>query len=649
LAAVVRNTSGWASVHDKVGVQSFKIAFLSIVSINNTIATKGESAVGSAGIGGGITVVGSSITLFASINDTISASRQMAWSSAAVSGVRIVNSVIALLIGIKASVTTFQSASGIAIGIRRTSVSSVIASFVGIDNTVTTEGKKAVHSASIAVAVATKASSIALFSDISDTITAIRISAVGSANIGLVLIIASLIAFLVDELGSVVGPRDWGIVARTASLFAVAVAPPTSNNSSEEGIVVDRVTFFSSERINNTISASSGRTISSAGTVRTIAVVSNSEIAVFSLLNTTIATSAGTVNSAIENSVVGAEIALFSKISNTITANWSNATLTALRRVRTQHQKVGALSGREERQEGNGSKSRSGREEREAWYSSIALFIAVLNSVSASGERAVGTTSIGNQGVVGSSIALFNTESEVDFSVTALKEATRRASIEIVNVTIIALFIAIEDAITASWEAAVQTTSISSVGIAGTIVASLVGIKDSISARSSSAIGSAAVGGIWGGSVVALFGVSGKSRSRIDFCSSISASAVRELRQVINQRFQEGVRAVGGEGEEKRSNHGWCSGSRGSIRSGNVVNQLNFKRKLSTSNGVLRRRVENQRSQNISSSLKSESISVGLGNRHGKVVLSFEESTVDRCIADLRGKIFTSRGVRWRG
>lgn len=113
-SAVVGNTEFGASVPQEVVVLGSLIASFTVGGINDTITAIGESAVGSASVGGSVAVVGTVVALFESVNDSITTEWEFAVGSASVGSVGIVSTEIALLIEIEASVSAFRSARGIA-------------------------------------------------------------------------------------------------------------------------------------------------------------------------------------------------------------------------------------------------------------------------------------------------------------------------------------------------------------------------------------------------------------------------------------------------------------------------------------------------------------------------------------------------------
>jgi len=264
LSAVVGDTEERATIDGHVRVEFSLVALLSVGRIDHTITAVWFVAVGSAGIGFGVRVVGTIITLLAGVDNTITAEWKFAVGSAGISHVGITSTKIALLTsaGFEVTITTLQSTGGVA-AITRDGVV-VITGLVGIEDTITALGQDAVHSASVLFAVAVVEAVIALLDDVDDAITADGVHAVGSASVGEVSVVASVVALF----GCAV------VESATALLFAVAIAPPVSNIEANIGGVlgVDRVALFTQGRVDDTITTTWQFAIASARGIRKIAV-----------------------------------------------------------------------------------------------------------------------------------------------------------------------------------------------------------------------------------------------------------------------------------------------------------------------------------------------------------------------------------------
>lgn len=131
--------------------------------INNSITTVWVSAVGTAGIGGVITVVESIVALLTSISDTISTSWQLAVVSAGILDISIHGSVITLLERSNLVVSALTAAFGIATVFSDTvSVITFLSEEHIIDNTITTLGDSTVVTARSVGVVAVQDSGITL-------------------------------------------------------------------------------------------------------------------------------------------------------------------------------------------------------------------------------------------------------------------------------------------------------------------------------------------------------------------------------------------------------------------------------------------------------------------------------------------------------
>jgi len=219
LSAVVGDTEERATVHCGIRVSSCKVALLTVGRVDDTIAAVWLVAVSTASVGFGVGVVGTIITLFAGVDNTITAEGELAVGSADISNVGVSRSEIALFASrdFEVSVTAFKTASGVATVAGNGVV--IVASFVAVNDTITTFGENAVHSASVLLAVAVGVAVIALLNNIDDTITTNWVHAVGSASVGEICVVATMIALLSGAV----------VQSATALLLAFIAAPPIAN------------------------------------------------------------------------------------------------------------------------------------------------------------------------------------------------------------------------------------------------------------------------------------------------------------------------------------------------------------------------------------------------------------------------------------
>jgi len=179
LSASVQGANWRATTEGSVGVQGSIIAFLSLVSLSDTITTESSGA-GRCASGGSIHT---GITFFIRVNNTITTEMSSAVQSASVSkGVGVGSTIIAIFSSLLDSIATILSAAGTSIIIN---VVLIITLLTIINNTITTPGILAVHTASIWLAVTSVVSSITLFAakGINNIITTLEQLAVHTAGI----------------------------------------------------------------------------------------------------------------------------------------------------------------------------------------------------------------------------------------------------------------------------------------------------------------------------------------------------------------------------------------------------------------------------------------------------------------------------------
>lgn len=180
------------------------IAFLE--GINNTIATHGENAIGTAVIG----EVAIHLTLVAflfNVSNTITAARESAVGTASVSAsVRVTGAIIAFLIltGSVLSIDNTVAALGLAV-----SIATIVALAVGIianlaeaviNNTITARGNSAVRAAGIGRSVGVALTPIASFVGVNNAIAAARKSAIGTASVGEgIRVVVTVVALLLGD------------------------------------------------------------------------------------------------------------------------------------------------------------------------------------------------------------------------------------------------------------------------------------------------------------------------------------------------------------------------------------------------------------------------------------------------------------------
>lgn len=231
---------------------SVTVHFISIItgltsgSINDSITAVRDSAPGSASVRG-ILVVFALVTFLKVIQDTVTAVPQHAVGSTSVGlSVRVVDSIITLFSNIEDSISANDLAS-----LAPSVISSTIASFVVISNTITTEGKFAGSgSASIgngsrvgssvitfftggsindsvtaekSARSGASAASVTLFTGINDSITTLGKNTVGSASVGSGGTVGStIITFLASIEGSITASVE-GTISSASVVFVVRV------------------------------------------------------------------------------------------------------------------------------------------------------------------------------------------------------------------------------------------------------------------------------------------------------------------------------------------------------------------------------------------------------------------------------------------
>jgi len=277
--------------------------------------------------------------------------------------------------------------------------------------------------------------------------------------------------------------------------------------------------------INDSVTASWEFAVESAKSIRGVAVLLG-KVTILAILNSTVTTVGLAVGAAhVVGSVQNSIIAIFVEVSDTVTTDRTDAAPTALR-----------------------------------WVDTVGFVIALLkvNSVSdtitAVRQQAVLSASVGGSIAVGSSvIALLETVSEVDFTITAFEQADGRTSVKVVSVSVVALLSWIDDTVTASWQPTVGTANTRDVLVSSSEVAFLTEIDDTITTSGGAAVETAAARVSGGersiavsGSLIALFVDSPNDAGVGPLDSSIAALAIRELREIINDLFQKFVGWLGG-------------------------------------------------------------------------------------------------------
>jgi len=126
--------------------------------------------------------------------------------------------------------------------------------------------------------------------------------------------------------------------------------------------------------------------------------------------------------------------------------------------------------------------------------SGITILTVVSDSITACGQFAVGSASVGDSVGVGSSVITLFTGGIVDSSVSAEEGASDGASGVSVQNSVIALLASINDTITANWESAVGSAGVGDGGREISSVALFANVQNSVTASGQFAVGSAARG-----------------------------------------------------------------------------------------------------------------------------------------------------------
>jgi len=281
----------------------------------------------------------------------------------------------------------------------------------------------------------------------------------------------------------------------------------------------------------------------------------------------------GTGGVAIESS----EITLFSRVDNTITASWQNASDSA-----------SVLGGG-------------------VLGTIVALFANIQDSISAEGVLAVDSASGSLAvGVVNSRVALLigalNT-------ISALNLAVGIATITVHVVAIITVFTKeiISDAITTEWKDTSGSASVGGVGIQPGLVALLLGVDHTITAISHAAVGSATVGQsvIVVGTIITLLSDPGSVSEGHDvLLDSVSTRASGDSWKSVKDWLQD---LVACSSLRKQDGQDCMRGGSGVL---GLVEQLNFKRESSVSDEVFAGLMEFKVSQRIGHTLVAEGSSV---------------------------------------
>lgn len=194
LAAVVGDTETRAAIDLEVVVEGTIVALLTVGSVDDTITTEGNSAVGSAGVGAGVGVLGTVVTLLKEVDNTITTERKFAVEATVVGGVGVGSTQVALLSGFEVAVTAFTSASGVTT--IEGKVVAIVTGLTTVHDTITASGESAVESASILDGVGVEATLVTELTGVEDAITTDGAEAVGSAAVGEVGVVAAMVAFL---------------------------------------------------------------------------------------------------------------------------------------------------------------------------------------------------------------------------------------------------------------------------------------------------------------------------------------------------------------------------------------------------------------------------------------------------------------------
>lgn len=464
----------------------------------DSITTSWKSAVSSASVGGEVRVGWSSVTFLIAFNDTITTFggdfEEVDWS--AVSGLEasVVVGQNASELGQLASgnwdwvgedepVSVFRAASR---G-QRTLV--VEGSWGGWQQSSWVDGDVEGHGLSANVGLASWAASVdggqrvsasliakLTIQMINNSITAFGKSAVGSAEVGSSNVLSGIIAFL-SRVGNTITASWQSAVGSAASWFGVVVAGSivanfSGINTSVSALLLARarasitievvsvVASFSTSHVNNSVTAFGNAAPGSAsiGFVGIVLAI----IAFFQGIEDAITASpeeaVGSASVGNSVAVVDSVVAFFSGFQDSVSADDSA---------------VLALSG---------------------VGSSITVLTIVSDTITASGQSAVGSAGVGDGVGVGSSVIALFAGGVVESSVSAEEGAGNGAGGVSVQDSVIASLTVIFDTITANWESAVGSASVGDGGREVSAVALFTNVQNTITASWQFAVGSAARG-----------------------------------------------------------------------------------------------------------------------------------------------------------
>jgi len=201
LATSVWCAPGRAAINHQRTVAASLVADFTKEVINNSITASWELAVGTAGIGT-VSIQRTIITLLSGVNDTITASWELAIVSAAAwESVTVACSIVANFSWVKAAVSALELAGrGAFVTIN---LVSIVACLASVNNTISAPWNFAVGSASIG-GVSILSTCITLLRRIEDAITTEGLAAACSASVGgLIVVASSIIAFLTSVEDSI--------------------------------------------------------------------------------------------------------------------------------------------------------------------------------------------------------------------------------------------------------------------------------------------------------------------------------------------------------------------------------------------------------------------------------------------------------------
>jgi len=308
LSELIEDTVGGASVDGGVRVGAALIALLSVLSVDDAIATIGKTAVGTASVGDRVRVEGTVVAFFSGVDHAITAFWELAVFSASVGGaVAVEDTEIALFGGIDISVSTFGAAQ---IASTSEPVGTVVAFFAGsgVGDSVSAPLGFAVGSASGVGAVAVEGAKIAVFVTIHNTVTANGEFAVGSAGcVWGVGVGATVIAFLPRIVDNSV----------SAKLGAVGGAPE---------VEATRIALLIVLGVENTVTTRTNFAVGSASSIGPIAVES-SIVALLSKIDLTVTAvgAAGGVTGVVGAVEQGTVVAVLVEIGDAVTTGWQFA------------------------------------------------------------------------------------------------------------------------------------------------------------------------------------------------------------------------------------------------------------------------------------------------------------------------------------